>query len=75
MQLYSKAKAWQNFGANTWQFVKRAAPIAVGMGANVCYPAAIGVGADSVVQVSKILRDGPSCVSALNDSNLHFIIS
>jgi len=33
MQLYAKAKSWQKFGADTWQFIKRAAPTAIGVGA------------------------------------------
>ena len=33
MQLYAKAKSWQKFGADTWQFIKRTAPTAIGVGA------------------------------------------
>jgi len=33
MRLYAKAKAWPPFGSDAWQFVKRAAPTAIGVGA------------------------------------------
>ena len=33
MQEYARAKSWQQFGADAWQFVKKAAPYAAGVGA------------------------------------------
>ena len=33
MQEYARSKAWQQFGAGAWQFIKKAAPYAVGVGA------------------------------------------
>lgn len=33
MQLYARAKSWQRFGSEAWQFVKKAAPYAAGVGA------------------------------------------
>ena len=33
MRLYAKAKAWQQFGSDAWQIVKRAAPTAIGVSA------------------------------------------
>ena len=32
MREYASAKAWQQFGANAWQFVKKAAPYGAGSG-------------------------------------------
>lgn len=33
LQEYARSKAWQQFGANAWQFIKKAAPTAIGIGA------------------------------------------
>ncbi len=46
MQMYARSKAWQKFGAETWDFAKKAIPYAVGVGAGGRF--AIGKALDSL---------------------------